>query len=453
MELFAEIPCLIERSSPFKGIDLIKKYFRKGDKRALAELLQKFIAYNSVLLEFLGVQPTIEGTGPESKLVFRSSCYVGAIPLRAPDTGKQVGDFVVSPRFVGRDRFEDYIEILDLLGSEISPEVIESLPLVSGRNFRPPIYLEAVRYISSLENLVEHQWRRFDCIEKDRAEPTGQINWRKYSGREFDPGRRLKFPVKTNVLSEIHSEYAQLRYVFDICNLELMSSSTPQRLRNAFRNRLAYLEKKLYLHKPQPAETIAIRSSDSPPVRDCKLQANQILQRKLVDSTAWRVDFNDVFEKFVQHIFGELARSVGGRVLVNPRIRSRSSSYHAWEQKELEPDAIVKIGEFFVFIDAKYKSHMFNRVESTVLLREDFRRDLHQILAYTSFGKDDSKLGVLCYPSYQVETKLTQYRNPFNDATNQVLIAGIPLRRSIVTDAVQTLLEDLQFTRLGRAIH
>src|SRR5690606_7901170 len=106
-------------------------------------------------------------------------------PLRASDTGKQIGDFVVMPRFTGRDRFEDYIEILNLLGTEISPEVIDSLPLVSGKNFRPPLYLEAVKFIKSLEMLTLRPWRKFDNVEKVSHQPAGQVNWKKYINNEF----------------------------------------------------------------------------------------------------------------------------------------------------------------------------------------------------------------------------------------------------------------------------
>ena len=104
--------------------------------------------------------------------------------MRASDNGKQIGDFVVSPRFSGNDRFEDYIEILNLLGEEISPKVADSLPLASGKNFRPPLYLEAVKFIASLENLIKTSWRKFDNKEEIKKIPQGQINWKKYVTNE-----------------------------------------------------------------------------------------------------------------------------------------------------------------------------------------------------------------------------------------------------------------------------
>ena len=178
LDVFCEIPCLTEQSKKLAGIALQKKWFKSADKRIIGQYLQKFIDYNSDQFKFLGVQPYIIGTDQSTALTFRSSEFIGSIPLRASDTGKQIGDFVVMPRFTGSNRFEDYIEILNLIGTEISPEVIDSLPLASGRNFRPPLYLEAVKFISSLEKLTTRPWRKFDNIEKFSSQPSGQINWK-----------------------------------------------------------------------------------------------------------------------------------------------------------------------------------------------------------------------------------------------------------------------------------
>lgn len=176
LDVFCEIPCLTEQSKQLSGIVLQKKWFKSADKRIIGQYLQKFIDYNSDQFKFLGVNPYIIGTDQNTSIAFRSSSFIGSIPLRASDTGKQIGDFVVMPRFIGRDRFEDYIEILNLLGTEISPEAIDSLPLASGKNFRPPLYLEAVKFIASLEKLAMRSWRKFDNVEKVLNQPTGQIN-------------------------------------------------------------------------------------------------------------------------------------------------------------------------------------------------------------------------------------------------------------------------------------
>ena len=436
MDLFFEMPCLVERSSVLSGVDLCRKWFTKADKRNPSEALQKFISYNLRQFEFLEITPSIVGTDHRSGIAFRTTRFIGAIPLRAPDTGKQIGDLVVAPRFVDRERFEDYIEILDLLGQAISPEVADSLPLASGRNFRPPFYLEAVKFVVALEHMLRKSWRKFDVVEVIRSEPNGLINWGSYVEHENKLENRLRFPVRQNILSEFHREFRQLRFVFDICNKELRSSNVPHRIRNNFRSRLDFIEQRLYQHKPIAAESFVIRATDRPAVKECKEQANRILKSERSNSTAWRVDFNDVFEKFVQHIFDKIAHSIGGKLTVNQPIQSASATNYSSEMRQPEPDAILVTQDLTAFIDAKYKSHLFSKSENSDLLKDDFRSDLHQVLSYTSFASAPQRIAVICYPSDRVEIESTGFSTPLDNAANKVLIVGIPLKRSFIPEAI-----------------
>ena len=447
-DVFLEIPCLTEKSARLGGAAVAKKWFKGADARNLVHYLQKFITYNSDLFRFLGVEPTIFGTDINASLIFRTSNFVGTIPLRSPSTGKQIGDFVVAPRFVGRNRFEDYVEILDLLGSEISPQFADSLALVSGKIFRPPMYLEAVKFIGFLERLLKKPWRKFDSVHEFTSEPVGQIDWDRYANSEYRVEKRLLFPTKRSVLSEMHNEFAEIRYVFDICRKELLSNRTPQRIRTSFRRRLSFIEEKLYFHKPRPTSKINVRAADTPTIRTCKEQANQILDRNFADGTAWRIDFNDVFEKFVQHIFSEVGKAVGGRVFPNLRIPSRTGHRYAWELRHIEPDVVFLREKLTVFIDAKYKSNLFNKYDVSELLKEDYRRDLHQVLAYSSFDASRHKTAFLCYPSTAVELKATNFANSQNDSTTTIYLAGIPLNRGIVPDAVRHIAQKLTSVQL-----
>jgi hypothetical protein len=80
--------------------------------------------------------------------------------------------------------------------------------------------------------LLKKPWRKFDNIEKISTQPSGQVNWRKYINNEYKLENRLKISNWKNILSEFHSEYSEVRYVFDICKDELLSSNTPQRIKN-----------------------------------------------------------------------------------------------------------------------------------------------------------------------------------------------------------------------------
>lgn len=438
-DVFAEIPCLTETSTRMSGAAATKKWFKRADSRNLVHYLQKFIAYNSDLFAFLGVQPTIHGTDTLATLSFRTSNFVGTIPLRSPSTGKQIGDFVVAPRFVGRNRFEEYVEILDLLGSEISPEFLDSMPLISGRIFQPPFYLEAVKFINSLEQVLKRPWRKFDSILDQKSEPVGKVDWNRYAYSQHKVENRLLFPTRRSVLSELHEEFAEIRYVFDICRKELSSNQTPPRVRGSFERRLMVIEEKLYFHKPKPTSRVKVQAADNRAVKTCKEQANKILDRNYADGTAWRIDFNDVFEKFVQHIFSEISKAIGGQIFPNFRIPSRTNRRYSWELRYIEPDAVYHRADLTVFIDAKYKSNLYNRHDESQLLKEDYRRDLHQVLAYSSFDSSSKKMAVICYPSPAIEIKGTDFRNPLNNSTTTVFLVGIPLRRSVVREAVQQI--------------
>lgn len=443
MDVFCEIPCLTENSKQFNGIVLQKKWFKSADKRVIGQYLQKFINYNSKQFKFLDVQPLIVGTDQNVSIAFRTSRFIGSIPLRAPDTGKQIGDFVVTPRFSGYNRYEDYIEILNLLDTEISPDILDSLPLASGKNFRPPLYLEALKYIKSLESLIKLNWRKFDNIEKISEEPTGKINWQKYSKLEYKVENRLKFPVRKNILSEFHPEYSELRFVFDICKKEILSANTPIRIKTNLRSRLYFLEEKLYYHQPKYTTNISIKFSDNPTVTKCKQQANKILDFNLLDSTAWKVDFSDVFEKFVQHIFKHVTKEVGGQLFTNYKLNAYSKKFYSWELKHIEPDAIYQKKNLLVFIDAKYKSNLYNKFGDSENLKDDHRHDLHQIMAYSSFSKTISKNGILCYPSEKLESKTIEYRNRINEVSNLITIIGIPLKKEIIQQAKTLLMSEI----------
>ncbi|MCK6615942.1 MAG: hypothetical protein HUU43_04190 [Ignavibacteriaceae bacterium] len=443
LDLFCEVPCLTEYSNPLKGIDLQKKWFKSADKRYIGQYLQKFVEYNKSGFTFLGVYPFLTGADKNTSLCFRTSSYIGTIPLRSSDTGKQIGDFFVVPRFTGRDRFGDYIEILNLLGKEISPEIIESLPLASGKNFRPPMYLEATKFINLLELLIFRSWRKFDAIEKISSQASGQINWNKYCLNEYKIENRLKFPIRKNILSELHDEYAEIRYVFDLCQSELLSSNTPLRIRLSLKKLLNMIEGKLYYQEPKKTNQIAIHSSDSPTLKLCKAQANRVLNFNFVQSTAWRVDFSVVFERYVQYLIREVAKETGGKLFSNFKIHANSSKYYTWELKHLEPDAIYQKGNLLIYIDAKYKSNLYNKIDYSDLLKDDHRHDLHQIMAYSSFSKTEVKYGLLCYPSHKLEIKETKYKNSINDSINSIFVLGLPLKKDIVNEAKRLLMNEL----------
>lgn len=443
LDIFCEIPCLTERSSILNGLTLQKKWFKSADKRHLGQYLQKFVAYNAESFSFLNIEPFLVGTDQNVSIYFRTSEFIGSVPLRSPDNGKQIGDFVVSPRYGGKGRYEEYVEILSLLETDISPQFLSSLPLASGRVFQPPIYLEAVKFINLLNEIVRRPWRKFDRVEKFLSEPKGQINWKKYAERESQVENRVRFPTGINILSEFHREYAQIRFVFDLCKNELLSGNTPIKVKLSFRSKLKYLEQHLYGHFPLETKSIPIRFSDAPLIKNCKVQANNILKYRFVEGVAWKVDFAEVFEKFVQYIFKEVAKEVGGHLFNNPRFKGYSSKLNTWRLNYIEPDAVFQKRNFLIYIDAKYKSHLFNRSSASEELKAEHRRDLHQILAYTAFNSTSMKYGYLCYPAKEISVEEIKYISAINHTDVKVKLVGLPMKKDIIGDAKRILIRQI----------
>ena len=97
------------------------------------------------------------------------------------------------------------------------------------------------------------------------------------------------------------------------------------------------------------------------------------------------------------------------------------------------------------FIDAKYKSHLLAGSESGPL-RDDLRRDIDQVLAYTRHTLAGKGIAVICYPSDHVELKTTDLHDPSTGAEN-LLIVGVPLKRSAIPDAVTQIANKLDTLR------
>ncbi len=82
------------------------------------------------------------------------------------------------------------------------------------------------------------------------------------------------------------------------------------------------------------------------------------------------------------------------------------------------------------------------------MLKDDYRHDLHQVLAYTSFTPRGEKLGIICYPSNAVEVKATRFVDAYNGSTNRLLTVGIPLKRNVIPEAVSSLKKEVDDYRV-----
>ena len=89
-------------------------------------------------------------------------------------------------------------------------------------------------------------------------------------------------------------------------------------------------------------------------------------------------------------------------MVCNPKYAGHGANFD-WLLRYLEPDIVLKFAETQIIVDAKYKSYLYNKHSKSDTLRESFRNDLHQLLAYTAFSTEKKKHCVLVAPFSRFE--------------------------------------------------
>ena len=209
-----------------------------------------------------------------------------------------------------------------------------------------------------------------------------------------------------------------------------------------YRNRVAELLRRLSLQlrgvSREKPDLFHSGATDLPIVKRTKEIANRIILQKHSQSYAWRIDVALFFERYVQWIFEQTAKRIGGEIVCNPRYVGQGG-YFDWQLHYLEPDIVLKFAETQIIVDAKYKSYLYHKRSKSDTLRESSRNDLHQLLAYTAFSTEKKKLCVIVAPFSRFEVSNIQYRSPFSDATVEIYCLGIPFSASSLFETVDQL--------------
>ena len=423
---------MTEKSNPFSALDLAKKWFKGSDKRYIDRTLQDFIRLNSQLFNFIGITPIISGSYNDLELSFRTENYIGAIPLKSPVTGKPFADLIIYPRYLkeSKDNVNEYVEIIYLLEKEVAPEFFDSNNLLTKNHVRPPIYYECVKFVDLFFLALKRHWVRFDSKEEEFSYPKGVVDWNRYLEKEWDPFHKLDFPCRINWLNKFHDGVKELLHVYQISKEVIFDRNTPIRIKAQVRNKLNIIDKLLTGYKPIEIDRIIIRNSDPAIIKQTKTQANKILQNENSSNKAWRVDFSDIFEKYVQYLFTRISRKAGWATRSNSKFENVSRNTPPWGLKYLEPDLLFFKGNNCIAIDAKYKSHFLNLESNSGYLKDEHRSDLHQITAYCAFQSSNHKIGFLCYPAKLINSKRLVYRSNISSNDVVIYLIGIPITSS-----------------------
>lgn len=427
--IFYELPCLSEWSKPLDFKYLKRTGFGNADQRYFGDVLQKFTLYNQDLFAFLNVKPHISGNGKQATINFSSGNFIGAIPLRSPINGLQIGDFVVKPRFTSyKDDLFSYGELISLLESEISPEFTYSQKLKSQNSVKPPIYIQASKFIQLLyRTLFSTEWVKFQNRLNLLKEPKGEIYWNRYIEKEYDPKFKLVFPCRENYLSQQHKEFYEIVYVYSLARKEILSVFTPIKIRVQLDQLIRTIDTKLADFDRSATQSIQIHQFDFPIIKNLKSQANLFLSSSSKDITAWKIDLAVLFERFIQYIFSLVTSDLNLKQINNHHIYRSGYNPPYWSLRYLEPDLIVQGNRYSIIVDAKYKSHYFNLNKNTDFLVDEHRHDLHQIISYSAFIPNQEKYMMICYPFSTFLTRRMDYQSDIFGTRIHLFLLGIPM--------------------------
>jgi len=181
-------------------------------------------------------------------------------------------------------------------------------------------------------------------------------------------------------------------------------------------------------------------ATDLPIVKCIKEIANRIILQKHSQSYAWRIDVALFFERYVQWIFEKAVKRIGGEMVCNPKYAGHGANFD-WLLHYLEPGIVLKFAETQIIADAKYKSYLYRKHSKSDTLRESFRNDLHQLLAYIAFSTEKKKPCVIVAPFSRFEVSKIQNRSPFSDAIIEISCLGLPFSAGSLSETIDQLCE------------
>ncbi len=125
-------------------------------------------------------------------------------------------------------------------------------------------------------------------------------------------------------------------------------------------------------------------------------------------------------------------------MVCNPKYAGHGANFD-WLLRYLEPDIVLQFAETKIIVDAKYKSYLYHKHSKSDTLRESFRNDLHQLLAYTAFSTEKKKPCVIVAPFSRLEVSNIQYRSPFSGATVEISCLGLLFSAGSLSETVNQL--------------
>lgn len=387
-----------------------------GRDRSWNAHAENFISANLPQLSALGVQPELVAQTSEIALRLRPGGIVGAVPVRTPDTRKVAGGVVVRPRF----GWDGIGPLLQNIGWVAAPQVLD-MPLVPGSAREVPPWVLAGPVLQRLASLLREIRKGFRMHEEVRSTPRGRILWDRYVTRQMSRGAFHQLPCRFPELGPDALLRSYLRWGLERVHRSLV----PYSVVDMVARRLTEQAEELLRGVKDSAARAPDRQTLDQLIRAVGLPS-AVLQRGLqalgwivdehglagaaeTDGLAWALPMHELFERWVEHVARTWAHEFGGQVLAGRAAETVVPI--AWDHRarssmtSLVPDLVVRHGDRVYILDAKYKAHFQELddarwVDLSEELRNQHRRDVHQILAYASLYEGAEVTAVLVYPMH-----------------------------------------------------
>ncbi len=388
----------------------------KADRREragrTARLADQFLQMNRAALAEMGIDPRVAYDGASARLELRASDMVGGIALRSPTTGMHDLGLVVRPRFAWRGLGPTWLET----GWTVVPTILGG-PQLPQSDRRTPLWVLSSVVLHRLSLMLRQIDRRFAMQDAVLPAPRGGVRWDQYAAQHLPRAQFTSVPCRVPVLERDHDLRGVIHLVLRQQRAALMSVKSDGGIVVTlleFCNRLLQSVADTTPRPPMPGELERWGRSRTlanlrPGLEAIEWTVEERGLAGLADlrGLPWKLPMNEFFEAWVERLARELVVRVGG-VLRSGRLRETLSPIQ-WNppftgsQRYLLPDLVLETEDHTVVLDAKYKRHWRELSQEPwhsvgEELREEHRRDLLQVLAYSSLFDARRVSCVLVYP-------------------------------------------------------
>lgn len=418
---------------PYERLSADWHTYRKEPER----YIQRFISINSRSFRFLGVTASYQIRNYQCGLLLSSSQYIGAAPLLSPITGKPAYDLNVTPMYG-----ENIGQVISLLGERLDIEYAP-MKLMRPMTFRIPIYFSCIQYMKTFNNAIKTKWTKFDIKTAIENRPNNSTDWGNYARNSFLPGRRFTFANVKSFHSSHHKEWLELTSLLKNVVKSYKASHPPIMVKSQYVSLVSKMQEYIRCNPSEYSVTYPLdKPSDPPMIKELKAEARRFLLQENDGSKAWRIEIAVLFERFVQHVIDKAAQRGGWHCNFNEHfVISNPSGIH-WALRYIEPDIVLSKDSRQWVIDAKYKSHMYNKSSKDIdVIKSSFRDDYHQVLAYTSFSNSNCKQAMIVYPYSSFNCHRLVAKSQLTGISSETLLIGLPFTTGSVENVSKRIAE------------